>query len=242
MKGIYRIAGENIEIVSLYQMVQSMCKDYACEGTPALIVETTPADLQAEAGEEHKEFNAPYMETLAVYRKIAEAMPAFGTVLFHGSVVAVDGLAYLFTAKSGTGKSTHTRLWRELLGDRAVMVNDDKPLIHISEKEAIVYGTPWDGKHRLSKNTAVPVRAICILQRGKENRIEQIAKEDALPMLVQQTYRPRNPAALEKTLSLIDKLDVLFYRLHCNMDISAAELAWEAMKPKQANEEQGEQL
>ena len=80
----------------------------------------------------------------------------------------MDGQAVLFTAKSGTGKSTHTKLWRDLFGERAVMVNDDKPLLRILKDGVLVCGTPWDGKHRLSTNCALPLKAICILERGKK--------------------------------------------------------------------------
>ena len=166
-----------------------------------------------------------------MYRQIAEKMPAYDTVLFHGSCVAVNGEGYLFTAGSGTGKSTHAYLWRQLLGEKAVMVNDDKPLIRIREDgTAVVYGTPWDGKHRLSTNIAVPLKAVCILERAGENHIVPITKTDALPMLIRQTYRPADSAALAITLTLIDRLNVPFYRLSCNMDISAAELSYNTMK------------
>lgn len=173
-----------------------------------------------------------YLETLAVYRKIAEKMPDYDTILAHGSAVAVDGDAYLFIAKSGTGKSTHTRLWRQLLGSRAVMVNDDKPLIRVTDAGAIIYGTPWDGKHRLSNNIDVPLKAICILTRGAENRIEPVTSAEAYPMLLQQVYRPADPAALSKTLHLIDTLaaSVSLWRLSCNMDPDAANVSYEAMK------------
>ena len=156
----------------------------------------------------------------------------YDTILFHGSAVAVDGIGYLFTAKSGTGKSTHTRLWRELFGERAVMVNDDKPLIKVSENGIIVYGTPWDGKHRLSTNISVPLKAVCVLERSEENRIERVTADSVYDMLVQQVYRPQNPQRLLKTLQLIDVLseNAELYRLGCNMDISAAETAYNAMK------------
>ena len=84
-----------------------------------------------------------------IYRKIADALVDDGVILYHGSVIAVDGQGYLFTAKSGTGKSTHTALWRELFGERAVMVNDDKPLLRVKDDQVTVYGTPWNG-NRLS--------------------------------------------------------------------------------------------
>ena len=153
---------------------------------------------------------------------------------FHGSVVAVDGEGYLFTAKSGTGKSTHTRLWREVLGDRAVMVNDDKPFLCFSESGVLVCGSPWNGKHRLGANLTVPLKAVCILERGEENRIRSIAPKEALTMLVQQSNRPRAAQLMPKYLELLDRLaqGTDFYRLQCNMDPEAARIAYDTMKKK----------
>ena len=241
MIGVYKIGEKRIKISSLHEDVHRLCADYHAGGQPNFTVQMTQPDIDFEreksACEDEVEgipvrhFSDEYLETLAVYRKIAERMPEYDTFLFHGSAVSVDGAGYLFTAKSGTGKSTHTRLWRELLGKRAVMVNDDKPLIRVNEDgSAVAYGTPWDGKHRLSSNIAVPLKAICILERSGENHIVQITKSEALPMLIQQAYRPADPIALAKTLTLIDRVDVRFYRLSCNMDISAAELSYNTMK------------
>ena len=242
MKQLYRLADRIIEIRSLHLMIHEQCREYRAAGVPDFRIEITPSDIvfereksaQADKAEERaiQFYSDGYLETLAAYRKIAERMPEYDTVLFHGSCVAVDGAGYLFTAKSGTGKSTHTRLWRELLGDRAIMINDDKPLIRISDSGAIIYGTPWDGKHHLSNNIAVSLKAICILERAKENAILPVTREEALPMLIQQAYRPADPFTLAKTLTLIDRLgmEVKLYRLRCNMDISAAKLSYGTMK------------
>lgn len=242
MKQLYRLADRIIEIRSLHLMIHEQCREYRAAGVPDFRIEITPSDIvfereksaQADKAEERaiQFYSDGYLETLAAYRKIAERMPEYDTILFHGSCVAVDGAGYLFTAKSGTGKSTHTRLWRELLGDRAIMINDDKPLIRISDSGAIIYGTPWDGKHHLSNNIAVSLKAICILERAKENAILPVTREEALPMLIQQTYRPTDPFTLAKTLTLIDRLgmEVKLYRLRCNMDISAAKLSYGTMK------------
>ena len=179
-----------------------------------------------------RHFSDGYLEMLAVYRKIAEKMPEYDTILFHGSCVAVGGIGYLFTAKSGTGKSTHTRLWRELLGERAVMVNDDKPLIRISDSGAVIYGTPWDGKHRLSTNIAASLKALCVLERAEQNTIRQIRAGEAYPILLQQVFRPIDSTAMSKTLTLIDRLaaSVSLWRLGCNIEIEAARVAYDAMK------------
>ncbi len=159
-------------------------------------------------------------------------MTDYDTLLFHGSCVTVDGAGYLFTAKSGTGKSTHTRLWRELLGERAVMVNDDKPLIRLIDSRSIVYGTPWDGKHRLSRNLSVPLKAICILKRAEENSIRPITVSQAYPHLLQQVYRSSEPTALSRILSLVDKLTetVSIWEMGCNQNLEAARIAYQAMK------------
>ena len=242
MTGTYLIGDQMIGISSLYSAVHDYCRDYRAEGAPVFFVETTPEDLVFERerseqiGEvipvQSEENRNKELEILAVYRQIAEQMPFRDTFLFHGSAIAVDGAAYLFTARSGTGKSTHTRLWREMLGDRAVMVNDDKPLIHLTEDGAVVYGTPWNGKHRLGTNAVVPLKAVCILGRGERNSIRGITREEAFPMLVQQSYRPLDPAALAKTMTLMDRLSrtVPLYRLECNMDPEAAELSYNTMK------------
>ena len=179
-----------------------------------------------------RHFSDAYLETLAVYRKIADHLLSCDILLFHGSVIAVDGEGYLFTAKSGTGKSTHTRLWREYFGERAVMVNDDKPLLHITDSGVTAYGTPWDGKHRLSTNIAVPLKGICILTRDIKNHIEQAESHAVYPMIVQQTNRSQSSDGMKQILSLIDRMlnVVPVYRLGCNMDIEAARVAYEGMK------------
>lgn len=242
--GIYKIADNLIEIRSLYADVQEMCVDYTAEGIPELVVETTEADIRFEAKKSAEEdryeglpirfFSNGYLETLAVYRKLVTALLSKSILLFHGSAIAVDGEAYLFTAKSGTGKSTHTALWRQKFGSRAMMVNDDKPLLKMENGTVTVYGTPWDGKHRLSTNTSVPLKAICILERAPENHIEKITLKEALPMLVQQSYRPNDPQAMVKTLNLISQLgqSVSLHRLGCNMDPEAADVSYAGMVEK----------
>lgn len=237
-----KLADKNISISSLHSFVKAYCKDYFTTEQEDFSVHTSQSDIDNEREKSRREdikehipvraFPDDYLETLAVYRKIANKMLDFDTFLFHGSAIAVDGIGYLFTAKSGTGKSTHTRLWRAYFGEHAVMVNDDKPLVRMTEKGASVYGTPWDGKHRLSTNLSVPLKAVCILERSEENHIEEITVKQAYNMLVQQVHKPKEPEKLIKTLQLIDRLTetVRLYRLGCNMDISAAATAYNAMK------------
>lgn len=236
------LADRRIRVCALYESTRTFCEDYCCTGDADFALTVSPEDISFERKKSAREdalegiptrhFSDEYLETLAVYRKIAEKMPDYNTFLFHGSVVAVDGEGYLFTAKSGTGKSTHTRFWRQEFGSRAVMVNDDKPLLQVREDGVWAYGTPWDGKHRLSSNTAVPLKGICILERAAENHIEPISAKQTLPMLLQQSYRPQSPVGVARLLSLLDALAnrTRFYRLGCNLDPAAARIAYEGMQ------------
>jgi hypothetical protein len=241
-QGRYKIAGHTVEVNSMFEEIHRMCEQYKTFEQQVLSVSTYPEDVAYERkkseAEDIKEgipirqFTDEYLETLAVYRKLSELLVDQNILLFHGSVIAVDGQGYLFTAKSGTGKSTHTRLWRELFGQRAVMVNDDKPLLEIHEQGVTVYGTPWDGKHHLSNNISVHLKGICILKRNAVNHLEQIDKSRAYPMLLQQTYRSANPITMAKTLALIDQLagKTGLFELGCNMKPEAAHVAYEGMK------------
>lgn len=240
--GKYLLGGIAVRIDSIYSEVQTMCRDYQTDLPAELTVSTSPADIEAEGrmSDEQRQLEGltpcpyppSYLETLAVYRQLATAALQRGIMLIHGSVIAVDGEGYLFTALSGTGKSTHVRLWRELFGERAVMVNDDKPLMRIAEgARPVVYGTPWDGKHHLSNNISVPLRAIIILERGAENSIHPITAKEAFPTLLQQSFRPHDALLTAKSLHLLSLLSqqVGLYRLHCNMHPDAARVAYQGM-------------
>ena len=240
--GKYKMADKVIEVTSIYERVHDYCKEYETDEQADFSVMTTAEDIVYEKQKTDSEyayeglpapnFSDALLEETSVYRKIAEEMPDYDTIVFHGSVIAVGGQGFLFTAKSGTGKSTHTALWREYLGDKAIMVNDDKPMLKITDSGVIAYGTPYNGKHHLGCNMSVPLKAICIITRGEKNSIIRIDKAEAYAMLLQQVYRPQDPLQMAKTLKLVDKLaeNVELYKLACNMDIEAAEVAYNGMK------------
>ena len=226
----YKIADTVFSLRLLEPRLASRLRDYRTEEAAELTLGLTPEELTAEReypGTE--EYSDAYLEWLAIYRKLSDYLLEKDVLLFHGSAVAVDGEVYLFTAPSGTGKSTHARLWREMLGDRVLMVNDDKPLLKISEDGVTVYGTPWDGKHRLSTNIALPLKALCLLNRGEENRIRRVTADEALPTLLRQAYRSE---ALDRILPLVTRLSdaVPIYELYCNMSPEAAEVSWRGMQ------------
>ena len=238
-----KLAGVTVAIQSLYDEVYTMCRDYLTDGDEAFTVTVRPEDIAFEreqsaqlAQTEHRpvgRYPEPYLETLAVYRQIAEGMLKFNTCLMHGSAVAVGDEAFLFTAPSGTGKTTHTGLWLSHIPG-AYIVNGDKPLIRADETGSVVCGTPWSGKECLHTNAAVPLSAICVLQRGEQNRIEPIDFGEAYPTLFCQIYRPADREDVARTMSIINNLSktVRFFRLTCNREPEAAFVAFEGMRQK----------
>ena len=234
-----RLADVNIEIHSIHDEVHRLCRNYLTEDEADMSVSVTQEDIAFEREMNRREaeteniplvdYPGSYLETLAVYRKIAVHMLPHDTFLMHGAVIAVRDRAWLFTAPSGTGKTTHIRLWLDNI-EGSYVVNGDKPLVHIGE-EITVYGTPWAGKEGMCRNTGVRLCGIVLLERGSENRIGRISFSQALPTLVQQSYRPNDKKDLEKTLELIGKLGsrIPLYRLECNMLPEAAFTAYRTL-------------
>ena len=239
-----KIAGKVIRVKSLFDSTRDYCRQYLSEETPDYCVEVVREDLAFEQeaaleearleGFRPRIFTDPFLERAAIQRKVAEHLIADGVLLFHGSAVAVDGEGYLFTAKSGTGKSTHTRLWRQVFGDRAVMVNDDKPFLKITQRGVWVCGAPWSGKHGLDTNITVPLKGICLLERGTENRIQKVCIQDLWERLLHESYCPLDPARQEAFRSLVKTLgeNTPLWRMECTRDPQAAQIAWEAMAGK----------
>lgn len=233
-----RLADKVIEVNVNYPSTKDFCRIYLTDEPVDFSVTVGISDVIAEEVASQTQENSTakfppqYLETLALYRKIAKELSSYGIILFHGSAVSLDGEAYIFTAKSGTGKSTHTALWRKAFGNRAVMINDDKPLIAVGENGVMVYGTPWCGKHNLGSNISAPLKAMCILERGDNNSIQKITAKDAFSTLFSQTYRFDEPSGMRNVLSCIDKMvnSIPTYRLKCNMNDDAAIVAYQGMK------------
>ena len=243
---VMEIAGRRVAVTCTFERTRDFCKEYLASDGPVdfsvlvhrddVYAELEKSRLEAEVeGIPFVKLSAYDYEQSALYRKLAEQLLAFDTLLFHGSAISVDGEAYLFTAASGTGKSTHTTLWRQTFGDRAVMVNDDKPLLRMMDGKVYVCGTPWNGKHNLGTKITVPLKGLCILERAKQNHIQPITLKEVLPLLMQQSFRPRNPVSVHRVLELLNKLSEStgLYRLGCNMDPEAATVAYQGMNRKE---------
>ena len=228
-----RVAELNILIHNIYPYCESFCAAYRTEFDTAYIeVEVTEEEILAEKAASQSAFPIGYYEAVCVNRHIALRLPQFGAFVFHASVVECDGKAYAFAAPSGTGKSTHTKLWMRVFGDRVQLLNDDKPALRRIDGVWYAYGTPWSGKHDLSVNMRAPVAGICVLARGEVNKIEQFGGFAAVHALMEQTSRAKyGNASSAKILARLDVLmrEVPIWRLECNMDPEAAILSHRVM-------------
>ena len=235
------IAGLVVSVEPLFQSTREYCRPYLTDKDPEFFVHITPEDLvyeqmllEREAVEEGlkiRKFKEPFLERSTIQRRVANCLVDRNTLMLHGSTVAVDGRAYLFSAPCGTGKSTHTRLWRELFGDRAVMVNDDKPFLQITSDGVLAYGSPWSGKHGLASNVRVPLKGICSLRRGKENVIRCAEANALMELLSCQVHLPEDNTLAQTALSLLEKVTrmVPLWEMECNKELDAAKVAFSAM-------------
>lgn len=147
----------------------------------------------------------------------------------HASAVTLNGKAYLFSAPSGTGKSTHTEKWCRLFGAR--YLNDDKPVLRLQNGQWYAYGTPWSGKHDLSENIGAPIGGIAVLLRGQENEISPMTPAQAMPAILSQMFHRHTRQDMELQLALVDQLlrQVPIWQLFCRNDDAAAYLSHSAM-------------
>ena len=228
MAQYYRITGLTVEMDSFGRTV-TQAEPYLTESAkPDIIISSDWRGLQ----EKQPHLSKDDCEYIVTGSSFYNQLLNFDGMMLHASAVILDGWAYLFSAPSGTGKSTHTALWRKVFGeDKALILNDDKPALRFENGHFYAYGTPWSGKTDMNINRRVPLAGICMLGRGERNEIERFAGAEAVHALLEQTIRPRNAEKMVKLLELVDRLfaEVPVWKMNCNMDPEAAHVSYEAM-------------
>ncbi len=230
------LAGMTVEINYIRRRIPRFFRDYRIEkpeNGADIVATVSPEGVAAEleADPSVGELNA---EKSCIFRCIAERSPYFGSFLFHCAAISYESEGYLFGALSGTGKTTHISLWREHLGDKVEVVNGDKPLLRMTGEEPEICSTPWAGKEGWQKNCIVPLRGICLLQRGDENKIERVEPKDCMKLIIQQVYLPRDKEALFLTMGLLDQIlrQTPVYLLTCDISEAAVRTSFEALTGK----------
>lgn len=229
-----KLAGIPIGIENRYSALQRICRDYITGEEPLFTVSASEQELlEEQAG--RKEYSLAYCESLCVYRNLCQKLPHYGAFLLHSAVLAVDGAAYAFTAPSGTGKTTHLRLWQQLLGDKVRVVNGDKPIYRFIGDTLYACGTPWQGKEHLGCNMMQPLQAFCFLEQSPTNEIRRLSSEEVSNRIFHQILIPSDPSDFDRFWPLLERLvtTIDFYLLRCNMDLEAAQLSYETMRRKQ---------
>ena len=220
------IAGITVAVKHRYGYLPALCKEYLApaDALPAFEVCPTQAELDEEGKLSEPRLPDAYLESVVAYRQIAERLPMYGAMVFHGAVVVLDGRAYAFTARSGTGKTTHLRLWLEAFGERAYVLNGDKPVLLCKDDGVYICATPWKGKENLGEGGILPLSGIGFLKRSEENIARPFAAKDALVAFSKQVYMPKSTESLLQTMELCDKVlsSVPLLDMYCNMELEAA--------------------
>ena len=229
MERDYIIAGLRVRM-DTYGRTEVQAAPYQTEtsGTPDIVIKSFARELN----EFQPHLTLDDSEYISTGRSFYTQLLGFNGLLLHASAVVKDGYAYLFSAPSGTGKSTHTTLWRKTFGyDEVLMLNDDKPALRLEDGRWYAYGTPWSGKTDQNLNLRAPLGGICLLNRGDTNTIENYCGATAAYELLQQTVRPNLKEVRGQLLELLDSLMTMvpIWRLYCTPTEDAAILSHKAM-------------
>lgn len=225
---VYRIADVNIKYETKNSYLLKLLESYiTSDDSFDHEIKVSVYDIENE----YKICPGPSISAIhsrAFLRKICTLLlQSYQGMFLHCAAIKYKGKAYLFTAPSGTGKTTHISLWKRYLGNEVEIINGDKPLLRKIGDEIIVYGTPWQGKEDYGCNTSAPLGGIYLLNRAKENSVFKASAKESLPFLLSQTVRPDEKENLINLLNIIEYIvnNIPIYNLYCNMDKEAMEIA-----------------
>lgn len=225
---IYEIAGLKVRMEPQFGRLTRQCQSYLSSGHPVMTVKPDPRD---EAQEGMNRYTDEDREYICCSASFCRGILEHGRFFLHASAVVYEGVAYLFSAPSGTGKSTHTALWRKMLPGSYIL-NDDKPVICPDKGGITVWGTPFSGKSDLQVNQRVTLKGICFLKQSTENQICSVSESEAIALLLNNTWRPGNSRSMMRLLDMIGQVveEIPVYTMCCTEALEAAELAYAVMK------------
>ncbi len=149
-----------------------------------------------------------------------------GNMLLHSAAVSYKGQAILFSAPSGTGKSTHASLWKEYYHNDVVLFNDDNPMIINDNGTLFACGTPWSGKTEINENIILPLKSIVFLKQGEKNSVRKLSTLETVVKLLNETRKPVFKDLMENHILFINKTieDIAIYEFTCNVSREAVDL------------------
>ena len=232
---IYKIADIFVEMNPCHNRLKKYAEKYLYDGDElpedVMTVEISE-DILKMKNEEHSYLSAEDCEYIFLGACFATRILKYNGFVLHSSAIACDGNAYLFSANSGTGKSTHTGFWQEVFGkENVTYINDDKPVIREIDGVFHASGTPFSGKSDLSNNIVVPLKAVCFIHRSEKNEIRRLEPSEAMELLFSQTLRPGNPQNITLLFDILDRFfaKVPVYSLGVTYSPDSARFAYEAL-------------
>ena len=227
-KMIYEIAGLKVKMDPRFGRLTRQSASYRSFGEPVMTVKPDPYD---EAHVQRNGISQEEREYICCSAAFCRNIVQHGRFFLHASAVVYEGEAYLFSAPSGTGKSTHTAFWQKLFPGSYIL-NDDKPVIWPKQEQITVWGSPFAGKTDLQVNREVPLRGICFLKQGSENQIRQVTEDEALALMLNNTWRPRSNEEMNLLLDMMEQVvsQVNVYEMSCTRELEAAQLSYRLMK------------
>ena len=220
-----------IKIHTHYDYMENYCKDYIVQ-SDTYDFEVYPDEHYLSIMNNDPNFSDAYCESISLYEEIAKKLPYYNAFVFHGASITYKDKGLLFTAPSGTGKTTHIKLWRQYFKSDVDIINGDKPIIRIFDDCIKIYGTPFCGKEGWHKNRSANLHSLCIVRRGLTNTIKNIEASDAMIPLYNQMYFSKDDkeSAL-LSMTLFDKLltSIPIYILECDISEEAVLTSYRGM-------------
>ncbi|MCH5297564.1 MAG: hypothetical protein J1E85_07830 [Ruminococcus sp.] len=228
----YKIADLCIKINPLYERTKQRLAPYLTDSDDIdFEISVSENEIYERISKSEIQYSKSEHESTLILTKLChKLLENYNGLFFHSSSLMLDGEGYVFTAPSGTGKSTHTALWRKHFGERITMINDDKPLIRQSGENFFIYGTPWMGKSNIGNNVKAKVKAVFVLKRGKQNSVKRVSISEVFKEILEATIVPKEKAMMSNLLSLLDKFftKVPIYLLYCDISDEAVLTAYNA--------------
>ena len=230
----YKIAGLTVEMNPKHNRVKKVAANYLNDAVDAHTDFTIAVsdDSIEQYVAEHPNLTKSQAEYILECSCFSSELLNFNSFVLHASAIMYQGVAYLFSAHSGTGKSTHTNLWQRYFGEEKVTyINDDKPVIRKIDGNWCACGSPFCGKNDLGENIIVPIGGVAFLERCDTNSIAPMTSAEAIFKIFDLTLRPSSAKKMNNLMSIIETLisEIPIYSLKCNMSLDAVKVAYEGM-------------
>lgn len=223
-----KLADFSFLVKNKYPYSEAFLSEYKTSDAPDCTIEVSDKEI-TEAYMAEPDFDKGCHESLCIYRKMLDFLAFHNVFLMHSSLLSLNGDGFVFTAKSGTGKTTHSLLWKKYFG--AEIINGDKPLYKYEDGVFYGYGTPYSGKEGFNVNCRVKIKAVTFLHQATKNSIRRLNALEVIGKIFEQVHMPDGREEKERVLALLDRFitDIPFYSFGCDISKDAACLSRDTM-------------